>query len=196
MTKKLKILIGAAVFVLAVTFAVWAQQPVAQGPQASNAAAWLTNVSQWAGSALGAPSNYGTSPGAVIVPGVNAFVTNTIAANITVTPSTSSTQAYTAFDLSATAATQVKATAGNVYGFYGYNPNVTTCFLQFYNNAAATLGTGPLHPFGILAGGTFYGTPAVIALYNFSTAISTGETTTATGSTPCSSAMVITVLYQ
>ena len=26
--------------------------------------------------ALGAPSSYGTSPGAVVVPGVNAFVTN------------------------------------------------------------------------------------------------------------------------
>ena len=33
----------------------------------------------WAGTALGAPSNYGTSPGAVEVPGVNAFVTNTVA---------------------------------------------------------------------------------------------------------------------
>lgn len=35
------------------------------------------NAVQWAGSTLGAPSNYGTSPGAVAVPGVNAFVTNT-----------------------------------------------------------------------------------------------------------------------
>ena len=36
------------------------------------------NVKNWDGSALGAPSNYGTSPGAVTVPGVNAFVTNTL----------------------------------------------------------------------------------------------------------------------
>lgn len=35
-----------------------------------------TNITQWASVALGAPSAYGTSPGAVIVPGVNAFVTN------------------------------------------------------------------------------------------------------------------------
>lgn len=34
------------------------------------------NVQQWDGTALGAPSNYGTSPGAVTVPGVNAYVTN------------------------------------------------------------------------------------------------------------------------
>jgi hypothetical protein len=41
-------------------------------------APWSDNITQWAGSALGAPSNYGTSPGAVAVPGVNAFVTNTV----------------------------------------------------------------------------------------------------------------------
>ncbi len=34
------------------------------------------NITQWDSVALGAPSNYGTSPGAVIVPGVNSFVTN------------------------------------------------------------------------------------------------------------------------
>ena len=34
------------------------------------------NVTQWASSALGAMANYGTPPGAVLVPGVNAFVTN------------------------------------------------------------------------------------------------------------------------
>jgi hypothetical protein len=35
------------------------------------------NVAQWAGGTLGAMANYGTSPGAVLVPGVNAFITNT-----------------------------------------------------------------------------------------------------------------------
>lgn len=34
------------------------------------------NVTQWASAALGAMANYGTSPGAVLVPGMNAFVTN------------------------------------------------------------------------------------------------------------------------
>lgn len=37
---------------------------------------WVDDITQWANVALGAPSNYGTSPGAVAVPGVNAFVTN------------------------------------------------------------------------------------------------------------------------
>jgi hypothetical protein len=37
-------------------------------------------ITTWAGGTLGAMANYGTSPGAVLVPGVNAFVTNTLAA--------------------------------------------------------------------------------------------------------------------
>ncbi len=36
---------------------------------------WVDNVTQWASEALGAMANYGSSPGAVKVPGVNAFVT-------------------------------------------------------------------------------------------------------------------------
>ena len=37
------------------------------------------NVTQWNTANLGSPSNYGTSPGAVSVIGVNAFVTNSVA---------------------------------------------------------------------------------------------------------------------
>ena len=36
------------------------------------------SVNNWAGDVLGAMANYGTSPGAVLVPGVNAYVTNTV----------------------------------------------------------------------------------------------------------------------
>ena len=38
---------------------------------------WIESLSYLNGVALGSPSNYGTSPGAVTVPGVNAFITNT-----------------------------------------------------------------------------------------------------------------------
>lgn len=43
------------------------------------------NITEWAGVTLGSPSNYGTSPGAVEVIGVNAFVTNvvTVVGNLT-----------------------------------------------------------------------------------------------------------------
>lgn len=46
---------------------------------------WVTGVTQWGGGVLGAMANYGTSPGAVLVPGVNAFVTNTVTVTGTVT---------------------------------------------------------------------------------------------------------------
>ena len=115
--------------------------------------------------------------------------------NVQPVPQSSSTYATPAFDLSATAATQVKASGGNVYGWFGFNPNSTTCYLQFYNSASATLGTGVLHPFGVVAGGSFNVTPGSVAMFNLSTAISTGQTTTATGSSQCSSPMTITILY-
>lgn len=44
-------------------------------------------ITNWGGGALGAMANYGTSPGAVLAPGVNAFVTNTVTVTGTVTPS-------------------------------------------------------------------------------------------------------------
>lgn len=54
-----------------------------------------TNIAQWAGSTLGAMANYGASPGAVLVPGVNAFITNTPAvtlASTTITGTVAVTQ--------------------------------------------------------------------------------------------------------
>lgn len=37
---------------------------------------WVSSISTWAGGTLGAMTNYGTAPSAVLVPNVNAFVTN------------------------------------------------------------------------------------------------------------------------
>jgi hypothetical protein len=64
-------------------------QPVSGTVTANQGGApWSQNVTQWNGVALGSPSNYGTSPGAVSVMGVNAFVTNTV----TVTGTVAATQ--------------------------------------------------------------------------------------------------------
>src|ERR1700674_5380404 len=38
-----------------------------------------SSITSWGGGTLGAMATYGTSPGAVLVPGVNAFVTNPVA---------------------------------------------------------------------------------------------------------------------
>jgi hypothetical protein len=178
--------------ILATSLLVWAQQPVAQGPQASNAAEWLFNLTKFGGSALTLGQQTAANSMPVILP--SATVT-TLTPPPASTPQSTSTYAPSVFDLAATAATNVKSSAGNVYGWYGFNPNATTCFLQFYNSASATLGTSALHPFGILAGGSFNLAPGSLPLFNLSTAISTGETTTATGGTACGSAMTITILY-
>lgn len=111
-------------------------------------------------------------------------------------PQSSAAYAPSAFDLSATAATNIKSSAGNVYGWFGFNPNASTCYLQFYNSASPSLGTSVLHPFGVAAGASFNLGPSAIPMFNLSTAISTGQTTTATGSSQCASAMLVTIEYQ
>lgn len=63
-----KILVVIAL-ILAVPLFAYAQQP----------GSTVVNVLRWAGQTLGAITTYGTSPGAVLVPSVNAFVTNTTA---------------------------------------------------------------------------------------------------------------------
>jgi hypothetical protein len=186
MSKKIRLIVA----IVLSTVILLAQQPVSQGPQASNVAAWLvTGVG-------------GTFPVTGTFWQTTQPVSGTVTANagtgpfpISGTPQSTSTYAPSVFDLAATAATQVKASGGNVYGFIGFNPNATTCNLQFYNSTAATLGTSPLHPFGVVAGGSFVAQPGTMADFNFSTGISTGETTTGTGATPCSIAMSVTILY-
>jgi hypothetical protein len=51
---------------------------------ANQGGSWSVAVPTWAGGTLGAMANYGTSPGAVLVPGVNSFVTNTVTVSGTV----------------------------------------------------------------------------------------------------------------
>jgi hypothetical protein len=60
-----------------------ATQPISGSVSVSNfPATQASNQTQLAGTTLGAPSNYGTSPGAVSVQGVNAFVTNQVSAQL------------------------------------------------------------------------------------------------------------------
>jgi hypothetical protein len=60
----------------------WGGVALVDGTAAANKAAvssaggLFTNVTQWASGTLGAMANYGSTPGAVLVPGVNAFITN------------------------------------------------------------------------------------------------------------------------
>jgi hypothetical protein len=154
------------------------------------------NLAQVNGVALGSPSAYGTSPGAVNVPGVNAFVTNPISASIT--PSTSSTVALTPFHVIGSTSTfnTVKGSAGNLYGGQIFNPNNTPCYLVFYNSAAPTIGTtSPVYVWGIQAGVTQTFSAGPLALANFSTAITIAGTTTDGGATVCSTGMSVNIWF-
>lgn len=68
-------------------------------------------VTSWGGGTLGAMANYGTSPGAVLVPGVNAFITNTNA-NGRATPVNSSPVVLPATPYETVAASQTGQALG------------------------------------------------------------------------------------
>jgi hypothetical protein len=114
-------------------------------------------------------------------------------------PSTSSTYAFAAFPYfvnatSTSTYTNVKSSAGNVYGFDYLNPNASTCWLQFYNATAPTVGTSVSYAVPLLASASgFERAPFPV---NFSTAISIATTTTATGATECSTGIGLTLYYQ
>jgi hypothetical protein len=99
-------------------------------PVTQDTTPWVDNLTQWASMALGAPSNYGTSPGAVLVPGVNAFITNNIPAPAGATAFTSEQQAVTAsaVNLGSNAAKSVcvHALIGNSINIYAGATGVTT----------------------------------------------------------------------
>lgn len=59
------------------TTALGAPTAWGSGSPSGNVISTNTAVLDWAGGTLGAMANYGTSPGAVLTPGVNAYVTNT-----------------------------------------------------------------------------------------------------------------------
>lgn len=101
------------------------------------------DVTSWHGTALGAPSAYGTSPGAVTVPGVNAFVTNS--------PTTNGASNVTATDCSGTVATGGSAVNAftaqtTLHGFTIFNTNTSeVMWISFTTTAAAsTAGSYPI----------------------------------------------------
>lgn len=105
-------------------------------------------LTTWAGGTLGAMATYGTSPGAVLVPGVNAFVTNTNANGRAVSGSSSPvvpTPALSTWHLIAAAttnATSVKGTAATVFSCQLANNSANIGYLKIYNKATApTVGT-------------------------------------------------------
>ena len=93
-------------------------------------------------------------------------------------------------------ATSVKAAAGQVYGWYFYNPNASVAYVQFFNTVAGsvTLGTtAPVYSLGIPAASA-----ANVMMEHgvaHSTAIVIGVTTTRAGSTAPGSSVDYNVYY-
>ncbi len=92
---------------------------------------WVTSVTAWGGGTLGAMATYGTTPGAVLVPGVNAFITNTVPVTLTSTTITGTvavTQSTSPWVVSCTAANcsvnlaQMNAVALGSPSAYGTSP--------------------------------------------------------------------------
>jgi hypothetical protein len=91
-----------------------------------------SNIIQWNGVALGSPSNYGTSPGAVSVIGVNAFVTNTVPVTLTSTTITGTV-----------AATQSGNWTTRIVGNAGATLDAVTGIATAPTNGIAVLGVSP-----------------------------------------------------
>jgi hypothetical protein len=136
---------------------------------------WVVSVPTWAGGTLGAMANYGTSPGAVLVPGVNAFVTNTVPVTLTSTTITGTV----AENLTQVAGTTLGATAVTNFGTApaaaavpGVNASM---FTGLTAAAAATFGTTNAGN-GFLANASiFSGTTALGAPNTFGTTAPTGN---------------------
>lgn len=99
-------------------------------------------ITNWGGGALGAMANYGTSPGAVLVPGVNAFVTNTV----TVTGTTTSAAGL---GITPTDRTIASATGSSQQMMAA---NASRHSLTIVNTGSANCGVNPTGGTAVIAG--------------------------------------------
>jgi hypothetical protein len=112
---------------------------------------WVTDVTQWANVALGSPSNYGTSPGAVEVIGVNAFITNTVPVTVATLPlptgAATSANQTTEIGLLTTIASESLAQGSSTSGQLG------NLVMGAATTAAPTYTTGDTYPLSLNTSG-------------------------------------------
>jgi len=158
----------------------------------------VVGIVSWGGSTLGAMANYGTSPGAVLVPGVNAFVTNASSIG-TPTPQSSATYALTEYHNASAAAANIKATAGNLYALVLGNNGTIPCWLQLFNNAGTpTAGTSVIDSIMVQAGVTIVVPTSDLAYQNFTTGIAYAGATADSGATTtgCTTTFSVSAYYK
>src|SRR5271154_1455921 len=105
------------------------------------------NLNQWAGTNLGTPTAYGTSPGAVVAGSVNAFVTNTVAttlASTTITGTVAVTQSTSPWvdNLTQVAGVALGATAVTAFGTAPAAANVPGVNSSVYAGVTGITATG------------------------------------------------------
>jgi hypothetical protein len=91
----------------------------------------------------------------------------------------------------------IKASAGNVYGFSVVNKTASALYLQFYNTASApTLGTSVIFWIPIAASQTLHVPPGTFAIANFATGIGIGASTTPTSTGTPGTAPEVVIYYK
>lgn len=151
-------------------------------------------ITNWGGGALGAMANYGTSPGAVLVPGVNAFITNTVTVSGTVA-ATQSTSPWVVSNSGTFAVQAASAQSGTWTVQPGNTPNTTPWLVtptpSSASGAALTPTTtaalaanqiikgsaGNLYSFEVSADSTLSAAAWWIMIYNATTAPGDGAVT-------------------
>lgn len=91
----------------------------------------------------------------------------------------------------------VNASAGNMYGYHIYNPNSSVTYVQLFNLASASVTVGTTTPTAVLAvpaGGWADAQPATPIA--FGTALTIAATTTSTGSTAPTTALLCNIWYK
>ena len=167
-----------------------AQQPVAQGPQASNAAAWKVTGNGTAGT---------PDTNVVTIQGITNGTVVPVSGTVTLAPSTSSTVALTPYHSSSAAAANIKASAGNLYALALGNNGTIPCWLQLFNNAGTpTAGTSVIDSYMVQAGVTIVISTGIFALENFSTGIAAAGATTDSGATTtgCTTTFSVSAYYK
>jgi hypothetical protein len=134
------------------------------------------------------------------------YVTNPSGANVTntvtVTPTaivTSGIAIANSSQAALTTAVVVKASQGNLFGFWVTNGAASTCYLEFINaSSSPVLGTNAVFSIPVPATGAapVIVTPGTYALNNFATGISVGMATTYNGSTACGTAGIAVIFYK
>jgi hypothetical protein len=96
-----------------------------------------------------------------------------------------------------TTSVNVKASAGNLYGFSAVNGAATVCWLQCVDSAGAgTLGTAVIFQAALPASGTLSFPPGAIALANGASGIACGIASAVNGASACGTAGNVTLYYK